>query len=303
METIADSVINTSGCDLENIDIPLVISYETDIANNNAAMFKKTLNKNGWQYIFIGEGIKWNGFRDRVFAYYKQLELLNDDKIVILSDARDVFCLRTPNFFINNIKNIVDKQIIISAEMFLNGHINWSSDQIANAISSNQHFFWQGVPLIDYWAFCNKTNDLPFRKYLNAGLIVGKVSLLKNALQWIIDNNFNDDQLGFSKYTNQYPELVYLDYEAKYIHTSTGFVDASLYNHEIQIQDVPSFVELFGLSNYFLHIPGSNISKGQKHVYSAIYNLFEHNCLEKSMFNLYNLTGDRKHSIFISNDP
>ena len=273
-----------------DIKLPLVLSYENDLSNNkNAQLFKKTLEKHNWEYKFIGEGIKWNGFRTRTIGYYDFLNNnLPDDKIVILSDARDVFCLKKPNFFIGQIKDIVEDKIIISSEMFLHGQMNWSEEQVSKAISKDPEHFWQGVPLNEYWKFHEK-NPIPVRKYLNAGLIVGKTKNLKIALKWIIDNNFNDDQLGFYNYTNKFPDLVYLDYEANILHTSTSFVNGSLYDYNIQKLDTPTFHELLGFSNYFLHIPGINGSKGQKYIYDTVYTLFNNNIIDKNMFDIYNL--------------
>lgn len=273
-----------------DITKPLVISYENNLKKNqNAQMFKKTLDKYKWDYEFIGEGVSWKGFDDKLIGYYNFLtnKSLPDDKIVLLSDSRDVFCLRSPELFIKNVKQL-DNKIIISTELFLIGHMNWTDKQISDSISKNPTFFCQGVPLNDYWKFHGKQENIPHRKYLNSGLIVGKVSMLKNALKWIIENKYNDDQLGFCKYTIQFPELVHLDHEATILHTTTAFVQGSFYNHEVQCKDMPSFSELSGLSSYFLHIPGINYSKGQKYIYSVIYNLFNNNSIE-TMFDLYNL--------------
>ena len=286
---------------LNDISIPLVLSYENDINHNNSIMFRKTLQQNSWDYLFIGQNTKWTGFKDRIIGYRNYLQSITDDKIVILSDSRDVFCLKSPENFIKNIKSITDKQIIISAEMFLQGQMNWSEKQIQESISKDPNYFWQGEPLDNYWKYLNKEYNLPFRKYLNAGLIIGKVSLLKKAFNWIIENNYNDDQLAFSRYTNYFPETVYLDYDAIFLQTSTGFVNGSLYNHSIQITDCPSFVELYRLSSYFLHIPGLPNSKGQKIVYDNIFKLFESNLI-KNMFNIYNISHDLKTNIFITND-
>lgn len=273
-----------------DINIPLVLSYENDLSSNkNAQFFKKTLDHHKWEHEFIGEGIKWNGFRDKIVGYYDFLtNNLLDNKIVILSDARDVFCLKNSEFFLEQIKPIIEDKIIISTEMFLIGHMDWSDKQIEDELLKDSTFFWQGVPLNDYWDY-HKIHCKPFRKYLNSGLIVGKTKNIKKALKWIIDNNINDDQLGFSKYTNQFPNLVHLDVEANILHTSTSFINGSLYNHDIQKLDMPTFDELLGFSNYFLHIPGINISKGQKYIFNIIHSLFNSDIIDKNIFDLYNL--------------
>ena len=253
-------------------DNPLVISYENNLHTNvNSQLFKKTLEKYNWDFVFIGENTEWVGFKNRMLGYYNFLTTLPDNKLVVLTDARDVFCLRDSTDFISKIKDIVNDKIIISAECFLHGHINWNDQQMLTAINSNNNFFWQGIPLNNYWTYYNKTANLPIRKYVNAGLMIGKVKHLITAFKWILDNNYSDDQLGFANYTNKYPELVYLDYNIQFLHTSTGFVNGCLYDYSTQQQDIPTFAELFGLSTYFLHIPGITISKGQKKIYQIIF--------------------------------
>ena len=273
----------------DNVTIPLVLSYETQLSvNKNSMMFKKTLERYKWDYEFIGEGLKWNGVIDKIYGYYNELQQLNDDKIVVLSDARDVFCLRNSDFFVEKIKDIVQYKIIVSAEMFLSGHMNWDDKQIVDILVENPNYFWQGVPLNKYWDY-HKINTKPSRKYVNSGLIIGKTKNLKNAFKWLIDNNYKDDQLGISEYINQFPHLVHLDYEAVFLHTSGAFVNGSLYDYDIQQKDAPTIHELLGFSSYFLHIPGYNISKGQNYIYDIIYKLFEQNIIDKDIFDLYGI--------------
>jgi GR25 family glycosyltransferase involved in LPS biosynthesis len=281
---------NVSNINYDDITNPLVISYENDFQNNqDAQLFKKTLEKHNWEHIFIGEGIKWSGFKDKILGYYNFLNSnkLMDDKIVVLSDARDVFCLKKPDFFIKQIKDIVENKIIISSEMFLLAHMDWNEEQMSNVISKKTNHFWQGIPLNEYWNFHN-INPLPFRKYLNSGLIVGKAKNVRLALKWIIDNNINDDQLGLCMYTNNFPHLVHLDYDANILHTLSGYINGSLYDYELQKQDTLTFHELLGFSNYFLHIPGKNTSKGQKYIYNIVYSLFNNKIIDKNMFDTYN---------------
>lgn len=288
-----------------NINEPIVISYENDPTNINSLLFKKTLENNFWDFKFIGQGTNWKGFTDKIIGYFHELSLYSEDKIIVLTDSRDVFCLRSPNFFMENIKTIIESKIIISCELFLVGQMNWSDKQIYEFNKKhNGNGFSQGRPLNDYWNFYNKKNDLPNRKYLNSGLIVGKCKMLREALKWIIDNNFKDDQLGFVEYTDTFPQMVYLDYEAKYLHTTTAFVNGGLHNYDIQKSDEPTFAELFGLSTYFLHIPGLNISKGQKQIYDCLFKLFDTNTV-KNIYSLYGLkpkNDNKKNDYFISND-
>lgn len=272
-------------------DTPLVISYENDMkSNSHSQLFKKTLERHKWDFMFVGEGTKWEGFKTRILGYYNILQTLSEEKLVVLSDARDVVCLRDSQLFHDLVKNVIDTKIIISAECFLNGHLNWSEEEIAEANTKNPNSFYNGILLNEYWSFYNKKDDLPMRKYLNAGLIVGKVKHLQKAFKWLVDNHYNDDQLGFANYANKYPELVHLDHEAVILHSSTGFVCGSLYHYPTQSKDAPTFTELFGLSCYFLHIPGLNGSQGQLNVYKVIYNIMNDDMIKSDMFSLYNIT-------------
>ena len=88
-----------------------------------------------------------------------------------------------------------------------------------------------------------------------------------------------------------FPQLVELDYNASFLHTSTFGVDGGLYDIDKQKIDSPTFSELLGLSCYFLHIPGVNGSKGQKHVYNTIQDLFANGSFTQNneMFKLYGI--------------
>lgn len=288
---IFNSKYHSTNLDINNCDIPLLVSYENDMKNSaNSLLFKKTLESYNWEYMFIGEGTPWKGFRDKIENYYKCLQNLPQEKIVILSDSRDVFCLRSPLTFIEHIKNIINsKKIIASAEMFLIGHIDWPENVVEKYISKNPNFFCQGVPLNKYWAYYNKLDNLPLRKYVNSGLIIGKVKDLCIAYKWIFDNNYTSDQLGMANYLNTFPELVDLDYNASILHTSTYGANGGLYDIERQKLDSPSFSELFGMSSYFLHIPGLKGSKGQKYIYETIKKMIESEILKlnNELYSLY----------------
>jgi hypothetical protein len=271
------------------INKPLVVYCETDMYNENSLSFKKMLDKCGWESLSVGVGKKWNGFKTKVIEYQTFLKTLSCDKIIILSDSRDVFCLRNPITFINNISNItnIDDKIIISSEMFLCGHMDWSDEQINVVKQKDPNYFWQGIHMTKYWDYYNI--QPPLRKYLNSGLIVGKVENLLKALDWILNSNFNDDQLGFSEYTNTFPERVFLDANAEIFHTSGFGVNGGFYDVK-QKHDSPNLSELFGYSSYFLHVPGINGSKGQKIMYDFIKNMLDTNNVDQNtMAKLYGI--------------
>ena len=200
------------------------------------------------------------------------------------------------------------EQILVSAEMFLVGHIDWTKEIISKYLQkTNQtydNFFSNGIPLNKYWSYHDKQEHLPLRKYVNSGLIVGKVSNLLKMWKWILDNDISDDQLGVAKYTETFPQFIKLDYEATILHTSCYGVNAGLYDMEKQKYDSPTFSELFGMSSYFLHIPGIHCSKGQKHIYNIIREMIENEKMTTtSLYSLYNIqeNEDLYHQYIIKN--
>lgn len=287
-------VYKSEQLNIDNLNIPLVISYENNLTNNsNSQFFKQTLEKNNWEYMFIGENRQWNGFFYRMKSYYEILLQLPSDKIIILSDARDVLCIKSSLTYIKDVKEILEQnKIIVSAEMFLIGHMEWTEEDIQKCLNKNPNHFWQGKPLNDYWKHYNITNK-PFRKYVNGGLITAKASQLIKFFKWSIDNNYNDDQLALAEYTNTFPECISLDYNANILHTSTACVSGGLYDINIQKNDSPTFSQLLGLTNYFLHIPGAAISKGQICLYDKV--CYVYNTINQNMFSLYSVKPNDKH--------
>lgn len=249
----------------DDILVPIVVSYENQFDSNvNAQFYRDTLIQNKWEYEFIGNGEKWNGFITRIIAYQSFLRTLPAEKIVVLSDARDVMCCRSSCSFMNSILPILrENKIIASAELFLLGRINWTSDQMQE---KGADFFYNGTQLTEYWTHFTPPHNAS-RKYVNAGLMIGKATHLLELFNWIVDNQFTDDQLGVAHYMNRFPHKVMLDYEAIYLHSSTSGATGGFVDPLLQRLDSPSISELFGMSSYFLHIPGINGSKGQRRVY------------------------------------
>ena len=270
---------------IDSLDIPLLLSYETDMINNsNAKIFELTLKNNKWQYKFIGNKNKWINVMDKLKGFYEYLAKLHPEKIVILSDSRDVVCCRSPKNFMDDYNTLSNNKVMISAELFLQGAMEWeTNEQYISGIPldtywkknsiDNLTIFEQGIPLHKYWKYLNiEKPNIPSRQYVNSGLIAGKACMLRDAIKWIIDNNYQDDQLGLAKYANEFPENIYLDINAEVLHSSGFGVYAGLYNKSIQKIDSPTFAELFGRSAYFLHIPGQVI-KGQQVIYKTLTNM------------------------------
>lgn len=235
---------------------PLLISYDnapTDTTN----LFRKTLDSNKWDYKILGEGEKWEGFMTKINAYNNFLKTIDDNRIVIISDARDVVCLRGPKAFTKGFESF-NRDMVVSMEIFCGGYYDVPADFRCV----------QCKPLTEYWKYYSITS-LPIRKYVNSGLMAGKASALKHCLSWIIDNKFTDDQLGLGNYMITFPERVAADIDASLLHTTTFGVNAGIQSIHVQKHDSPTFAEFFGRAAFFLHIPGMK-GTGQCVIYNYV---------------------------------
>lgn len=275
------SICNAS-LDINNLDKPLLVAYDNEI-KEETKRFITSLENNKWDYMIVGKGEKWMGLVNKIIKYNECLKLLPTNKIVILSDARDVYCCRTPKTFIEAY-NTFNNKIIISAELFLEGNLDWSDEQLKSKV------FRQSVPVTNYWNYHN-VKKLPIRKYVNSGLIAGKASDLIHLTNWVInyckENNTTEDQIAIAEYTNKYPDKVILDYDAIILHTSTFGVNAGIQNTHIQKLDSPSLSEFFGRSAFFLHIPGTN-NKGQRAIYDYCWKIIQLGIHSDTLLKLYN---------------
>jgi hypothetical protein len=232
-------------------------------------MFIQTLDANQWNYKMIGKGETWLGFQNKINGYLLTVSKLPERTLVVLSDARDVLCMRCPDAFKTAFLSFGER-IIISAEMFCEGHMDEDRTQGL-----------QCIPLTNYWKHYT-INVKPFRKFANAGLIAGYAKDLKTMFTWILENNYKDDQLGVCNYVNNFPEKVYMDIHAEILHTTSYAMCGGIVDSKLQASDSPTLAELLGSSAFFLHIPNQNGSKGQKFIYDSVCDtlkLLKHNKL------------------------
>jgi hypothetical protein len=240
---------------------PIVISYcnsEIDNTHHGTQLFVNTLINNDWKYHIIGRGEKWNGFITRMIGYYNFLLTLDPKQIVVISDARDVYCVKNSKKFIKDFKKY-NKKIVVSMELFAEAQFKYLPDKD----------YFQVTWIDKYWQMYNIDTSKIHRKYVNCGLISGYVEELIKFFKWAIDNKYTDDQKALGAYINTVPELVYADIHAELLHTTGAFVSGGLYDVTIQSMDSPTFSELAGLTSYFLHIPGTNL-RGQKYLYENV---------------------------------
>jgi hypothetical protein len=240
---------------------PLLVAYD-NAPTNETRFFEKTVQSYGWDYTLIGMGETWEGWPTRMKAYRKHLDLLPEDRIVVLSDARDVVCMRGPKAFLEGFRTF-GKDMVASMELTCSGQFN-----VPDNFKSTQC-----VPLGRYWAY-HGIKTLPNRKFVNNGLLAGSVKALKPYFDWILEKGFTDDQFALGSYVNEFPDRVALDVEALLLHTSTFGVNAGIQLIHVQKTDSPTFAEFFGRGAFFLHIPGTK-NKGQKVIYESVVHMIE----------------------------
>jgi hypothetical protein len=245
---------------IRNENAPLVVSMETSVSNENCNNFIKSLQLNDWDYEIIGAGLKWNNVFDKIILYHSYLKTVNPEKLIVLSDSRDVFCVRPPLYFKEMFQRF-SKPLVVCLELFCQGHTYDLQDKTSA---------WQSLPINKYF---RETGLVPgIRKYVNSGLIAGKAKDILDFLEWTLASEWKDDQIALCDYTNTFPDRVAVDIDATLLHTSGFGVNIGL-NSKKQWYDSPSLAELSGRLNFFLHLPGITESIGQKKIYDTVKHL------------------------------
>ena len=248
------------------------------------------MTNQGWSFRLIGTDKKWLHFHQRAVDYRDELINIsnqNPNQLCVISDCKDVLCVRTPNHF-NEIFNTFNSGIVVSAEVLCAGYTE------PDILPKEEFKKYNCTPLFKYWRYKGyEVNNLPFRKYVNAGLISGYAKDLVNMYTWIIEKgveiNRSDDQVLMGMYLNEYPELVEMDIDAKLLHTTTFGASAG-YMSKLQTNDSPTFSELLGRSAFFIHIPGINPPKGNKVIYDMVSLIVDNNFNNKKILEPYNIT-------------
>ena len=225
------------------MDQPLVVTYDNK-PTENTKFFLQTLENNKWNYKLIGEGETWQGFTSKLNGYANFIKTLDPTQLIIVSDARDVVCLRGPKAFKKGFESF-NKDLVVSMETTCCGLFTPKPESKCV----------QCVHLTEYWKY-NSVTNLPDRKYVNSGLVAGKAAAVLDWLEWSITNKYNDDQYALGSYINAFPQKIGADVHAILLHTSTFGINAGIQSIHIQKNDSPTFAELFGRGAFFLHISG-----------------------------------------------
>jgi GR25 family glycosyltransferase involved in LPS biosynthesis len=255
-----------------DLSSPLCISYDNEPTETTLNLLK-TLRHNKWDTLMVGKGEIWGGYITKFKSYKKVLEDLPAEKVIILSDSRDVFCLRGAWSFIKAFKSF-NAPIVVSMEIFAEGRDYWREGfKYEKAVNLKPFFDHHGLPT-------------PVRQFVNSGLIAGYAGAIKEMVDWVLENGFVDDQLGVGNFMLNFPDKVGIDPDATLLHTSTFGINAGVQIIKKQSIDSPNFAELMGNGAWFLHIPGIH-QKGQKLVYNQVKQLLDSGMNNREMLKLY----------------
>jgi glycosyl transferase family 25 len=257
-EFTSKSIVSTT-LNVENISTPLVIAYD-NAPTENTNVFIKTLESNHWEYMIVGQGDKWEGWLTRLKKYKEVLEALPKDKVVVLSDARDVFCVRDSCVFMDGFEALNhSNKLIVCGEMICDGRFIEDYDSSKPAV--------QNKCLDNYWKHHGCAP--PLRQFVNNGLVCGRVSALLEYFNWTQTSSIKDDQLLLAMYTDLFPDKIVLDSDLGLFHSSVFGHNAGMIHPRAQTVDAPTIATLAGRSVFFLHIPGLRF-KGQQRLYDTI---------------------------------
>jgi hypothetical protein len=261
--------------DINDLSKPLVITYDNQ-PTENTRFYINTLKTNKWDYILLGKDEVWEGWTTRTKAYLNILKTLPQNKVVVLTDARDVICCRSSSAFMDAFHSF-SKDIVVCMELMCDNLLDQPDDYIG----------LQCHPIQNYWKY-HSIHPIPDRKYVNNGLVVGKVCKLIEVLKYNVDNKYLDDKYALGSYINKNPAAVGVDIHADILHTSCFGVYAGMMDIHKQKIDSPTLAELFGRAAFFLHIPGIGQIKGSKIVYKTVKALVEsgiHDTLLRAEYN------------------
>ena len=101
---------------------PLVITYcNSPVSGTHlrTEYFRKSLQYNEWAHVILGRGEESTELRHKIETYRNYLESHTEHDICVLSDSRNVKCLRSPTTFVETLRRrLHDKRILVSMRNF-----------------------------------------------------------------------------------------------------------------------------------------------------------------------------------------
>lgn len=191
--------------------------------NDFSKNYIKSLQKYGYQYKILGEGVEWKGFvSTKIQTIHDYLKTLPEDLLVCITDCFDVLANAPPE---DVIKIHRPGKIRVGSEIFC--------------------FSQNCIPVDNYWK-----GEAPSRKYVNGGGYMGEVKDIMWMYEKMFKTGTDDDQLALGKTVNKYPHKFILDWGSQLVHNTV--------THEIfNYTPLKDYIEIDGHRPCFFHFPGT----------------------------------------------
>lgn len=227
-----------------------VLMYETDASlgqqsNSPLHFFKERSEMAGLRTTIFGNNLDFRGFGDKYQNLRPLLEIINQDTLIILADARDValnipededMAIAAIDHFVQNFQKLTKDSpnaVVLSAESqccvsaMSHAHPSEYFDSVNGkrnrraCSSGHKGCRWDDNQNIHSWVnFMHQraqdATGLPAREigdvYLNAGLMAGYPKDLINLLNMMDIDPREDDQAVLSGLMYTYPDMLVLDY-------------------------------------------------------------------------------------------
>jgi len=230
---------------------PMVVIYETEKSQMHPSadnfifqQIDEPLTREALDDVRVaGNGQKWEGWGSKAKHVAQELQSVEPDRLVIVSDSRDVllnnFDSDSLKKFIGDFKSLTTNKehaIVVGAESqccvsaltharpgdFLNDDLSRTGKK-ETCNSGKGNCLHKGnifeKPWKDAMHQIAKEQGAPTSKnvYLNTGIIIGKAKDILNAYSILNMKEGEDDQALFTELLLKRPELIALDYEQKLI--------------------------------------------------------------------------------------
>jgi len=209
-------------------------------------IFKTLGKKLKYNVQLFGENKQWKGFKSKILYFLEGLKNLNDkEALAVCSDCYDVLPLRYANDFENQMQHYFDRKvkIIASAEMYC------LSNCKEMKIWHEKSIYRQDAGL----------------KYINAGLIAGKVKDLILVWDFLYQKKFEDDQIGLSYYFDSFPNICKLDQDSEFFQTTASNKFIPRVHSNLIAEE-----SMNGKGTFFVHVPSLSLHETQREYYREI---------------------------------
>lgn len=211
----------------------VVLLMATDAGHPGLINAVDTLKKSGFEYNILGVGEKWGGWRHRMQSYRDaaaKIAASGPAALAVCMDAYDALAVRpnSPNSrqTLQTIFSGFGKPLVLSLEQECMGNClpikDWWNHE-------GQKYLINGVP--------------PKERYVNGGLVIGYAWAVADLYNWMLENGFEDDQIGLAKYALAHPRGWVPDVDGKIFRNR-------VYGAQIGKED------LDGRGCFFAHYPG-----------------------------------------------